>query len=74
MLAKTLFILLGISLTYGEIKKHTPLEHQHSEEFLKLSKESPNEDRLFVHLIAHTHDDIGWLKTVDEYYSGTGTR
>tara|TARA_B110000285_G_C15127961_1_gene621557 strand:- start:2703 stop:2897 length:195 start_codon:yes stop_codon:yes gene_type:complete len=22
-------------------------------------------------MIAHTHDDIGWLKTIDEYFSGT---
>jgi hypothetical protein len=26
---------------------------------------------LTVHLIPHSHDDVGWLKTVDEYYSGT---
>ena len=23
-----------------------------------------------VHMIAHTHDDVGWLKTIDEYFTG----
>ncbi|XP_055975225.1 lysosomal alpha-mannosidase [Sorex fumeus] len=27
-------------------------------------------DMLNVHLIAHTHDDVGWLKTVDQYFYG----
>ncbi|KAM4888684.1 lysosomal alpha-mannosidase [Thomomys bottae] len=25
---------------------------------------------LNVHLLAHTHDDVGWLKTVDQYFYG----
>mmetsp|Transcript_22531 Transcript_22531/g.50755 ORF Transcript_22531/g.50755 Transcript_22531/m.50755 type:complete len:1065 (-) Transcript_22531:1137-4331(-) len=31
---------------------------------------APSEGRLNVHLICHSHDDVGWLKTVDQYYYG----
>lgn len=28
------------------------------------------DEKLTVHMVHHTHDDVGWLKTVDEYFSG----
>ena len=30
-----------------------------------------DEEKLQVHLVPHTHDDVGWLKTVDQYYYGS---
>jgi alpha-mannosidase len=32
------------------------------------------EKELTVHIIPSTHDDIGWVKTVDEYFSGTNQK
>ena len=29
-----------------------------------------NIEPLTIHLVPHTHDDVGWLKTIDGYYSG----
>ena len=30
----------------------------------------PLANKLNVHLVPHTHDDVGWLKTVDQYFYG----
>lgn len=41
--------------------------------FLKPEEETKHvkDNQLYIHLIAHSHDDVGWLKTVDGYFSGT---
>ena len=31
-------------------------------------------DMLNVHLVAHSHDDVGWLKTVDQYFQGSNRK
>jgi hypothetical protein len=31
---------------------------------------NPSNELLIVHMIPHSHDDLGWLKTVEQYFNG----
>ncbi|XP_066512258.1 lysosomal alpha-mannosidase-like [Hoplias malabaricus] len=45
--------------------------HQHSgDQCGYKSCPATKSSMLNVHLVPHTHDDVGWLKTVDQYYYG----
>ena len=51
-----------------EATKHMPKPE-------KLADEEPWPYKPYnVHIIPHSHDDVGWLKTVDEYFYGTLNR
>ena len=44
-----------------------------SENQFLINKTYDNSQKLQVHLVPHSHDDPGWLKTVDQYYTGSNS-
>ncbi|CDW71653.1 glycosyl hydrolases family 38 protein [Stylonychia lemnae] len=40
----------------------------------KKEDQKVNEEPIQVHLIGHTHNDLGWLKTVDQSFTGTNEK
>ena len=81
LLSLAVLALLG-SLGSCGITKDTNLNHNHGDakEYLnKIRSEGVTPAQqyykkagkpLTVHVIPHSHDDVGWLKTVDEYFTG----
>jgi hypothetical protein len=55
----------------GNITKDKNIRHAHGDKFFEDTTKKVLNEQLFVHLIPHTHDDVGWLKNPDEYFSGT---
>ncbi|KAG5881082.1 hypothetical protein JTB14_034142 [Gonioctena quinquepunctata] len=47
-----------------------PLTTSEPEELGCVKCHPTDDTKINVHLIPHSHDDVGWLKTVDEYYYG----
>ncbi|CDW79296.1 glycosyl hydrolases family 38 protein [Stylonychia lemnae] len=74
--------ILAISalLTFSSLTVKGNLFRNFGSQFEKIykSKQGLTEDKgsnqFTVHIIPHTHDDVGWIKTVDEFYSGSRQR
>lgn len=68
MKVSLLAALLG--LAHAGITMDTDMSHGHGNLGTFRGKNLKQGTPLTVHMVPHTHDDVGWLKTPDEYFSG----
>jgi hypothetical protein len=57
--------IIGLALTHGVVG----IDLRPGGPYITLGGSQPG--HLNVHLVAHTHDDVGWLKTVEQLYLGS---
>lgn len=55
-------------LDFERSRRNTP--NTEDPEQLVQNKRNNQHKQLTVHLIPHTHDDVGWIKTYEEYFLG----
>ncbi|XP_011181146.2 lysosomal alpha-mannosidase isoform X1 [Zeugodacus cucurbitae] len=73
-----IFVIFLLCALHNNLCEARPQRAEHEEiaagkkcGYESCPKTKPN--MLNVHLVPHTHDDVGWLKTVDQYYYGSKT-
>ena len=61
------------SVLLGSVSGTITLDHgqYHSHEPNPSVRNYKSGGPITVHVAPHSHDDVGWLKTVDEYFDGS---
>ena len=59
-----------LSVSLAGITADRDVTHGHEDNYFKSLKEEKRDRVLQIHVLPHSHDDVGWQKTPDQYYTG----
>jgi len=70
---KSISTIAAVSAMLSMVEANGNMDHMQYHKHMpsKTARDYKTGGPLTIHVVPHSHDDVGWLKTVEEYFDGS---